>query len=212
VGRPPQVCFVACRLRPPSNIVPLRIYTRTGDDGTTGLFGGRRVSKADCRVEAYGSVDELNAQIGLAVTLCPDPDLCGLLLSIQHDLFSIGADLATPPDDSGSHGRATVEPVTGDRAQRLESEIDRLEIELEPLRAFILPGGSALASHLHVCRSVCRRAERRTIALSHADVTNPEIIRYLNRLSDFLFVAARVANARAGVADVPWCKDGNAVE
>ena len=186
--------------------MPLRIYTRTGDDGTTGLFGGQRVSKTDSRIEACGSADELNAQLGLAAAICTDPDLCRLLHSIQHDRFEIGADLATPAADTGRHGSANVIPVTDSRPRRLESEIDRLEGELEPLREFILPGGSALASQLHVCRAVCRRAERRVIALSQADATNPEIVRFLNRLSDLLFVAARAANMRAGVADVPWQK------
>jgi cob(I)alamin adenosyltransferase len=184
--------------------VPLRIYTRTGDDGSTALFGGQRVSKCDLRVEAYGTVDELNAFIGLASARTLEGDLNSLFAQIQHDLFAIGADLATPPTDSGKHGSVTVIPVSPGRTAVLERAIDHFELELPPLRTFILPGGTELASQLHICRGVCRRAERRVVELGELEAINPEIIRYLNRLSDLLFVLARTANQRAGVEDVPW--------
>jgi cob(I)alamin adenosyltransferase len=182
----------------------LRIYTRTGDDGTTGLFGGRRVSKDDPRIEAVGVVDELNAHLGLAASACSLPALSGLIVKLQNDLFDLGADLATPLEEPQSRGSITISRMSPGRADALELEIDRLEEGLQPLRNFILPGGGELASRLHVCRSICRRAERRVVALSQTDATNPGVTRYLNRVSDLLFVMARAANALEGVEDVPW--------
>lgn len=185
----------------------LRIYTRTGDDGSTGLFGGRRVSKTDLRIEANGAVDELSAHLAVAATLCSDDAVRKLIFQIQNQLFTLGADLSTPLDDPAQRGSVTIDRVGGEMAASLESTIDELEAGLSPLRTFILPGGSPPAATLHVCRAVCRRAERRVIALGERDATNPEAVRYLNRLSDLLFVLARTANRLAGVEDVPWIRD-----
>jgi cob(I)alamin adenosyltransferase len=181
-----------------------RIYTRTGDSGETGLFGGQRVSKDAPRVEAYGAVDELNSVIGVAVTHCNEPDLSTVLQRVQNDLFSLGADLATPAEAGEQHGRATVTRVTPEKSSALEPVIDRLDSEIPSLSQFILPGGTALGAHLHLARAVCRRAERRCVMLSGLEEINPEVVRYLNRLSDLLFVMARVANFRQGEPDVAW--------
>ncbi len=181
-----------------------RIYTRTGDAGDTGLFGGQRVRKDNIRVEAYGAVDELNSVLGMARSNLLDKDLDELVGRIQSDLLTVGADLATPMESGETHGRATVVRVTATSASALEPEIDRLESELAPLTRFILPGGSPGASHLHHARTVCRRAERRCVALAAEESINPAVITYLNRLSDLLFVMARAANARGGVAEVVW--------
>ncbi len=182
----------------------MRIYTRTGDSGDTGLFGGQRVRKDDLRVEAYGAVDELNTVLGVAVAEIADADMASLARRIQHELFALGADLATPADAGETHGCATVTRISSEQVTALEAEIDRLESELPPLRQFILPGGARSAAYLHHARAVCRRAERRCVALADAKEINPEALRYLNRLSDLLFVMARAANARAGMEDVPW--------
>jgi len=180
----------------------MKIYTRTGDAGDTGLFGGGRVSKAHPRVAAYGAVDELNAVLGLAAALVEDADLAARVAAVQHRLFDVGADLATPPD--GGAG-AWLQRVPSAWATELESGIDALEAELAPLTAFILPGGARGAAALHLARTVCRRAERATIAAREAgEDVGEAVLAYLNRLSDWLFVAARVANARAGRPDVPW--------
>lgn len=186
-----------------------RIYTRTGDAGETGLFGGQRVAKDDLRVEAYGAVDELNSSIGAVRSLSGtmDPDMDALLNQIQHDLFQLGADLATP-ETSGNAG--SVQRIDVTRTKRLEAAIDANESCLPRLTNFVLPGGSAAGALLHVARTVCRRAERRCVAfVSEASeqpdtAVNPEVVRYLNRLSDLLFVLARAANAHAGVPDVRW--------
>ncbi len=180
-----------------------KIYTRTGDAGTTGLFGGGRVSKADARVEAYGEVDELNAYIGLALTMGVDVWLSERLVDVQSDLFAIGAHLATPPTPE-NHPRPELPALPVHRIERMEQWMDEASRELEPLRAFILPGGDLSAASLHVVRTVCRRAERRVVALANGDVVDPSIITYLNRLSDFLFVAARRGNHLMGRADSPW--------
>ncbi|HZP81298.1 MAG TPA: cob(I)yrinic acid a,c-diamide adenosyltransferase [Chthonomonadaceae bacterium] len=188
----------------------LRIYTRTGDTGETGLFGGQRVRKDDLRVEAYGSVDELNAFLGMARAQGPDAEIESLLSVLQSDLLSVGADLATPEEGDTHKGRIVVTRLGSERTAQLEAWIDRFETELPPLRQFLLPGGHPLAAALHVARVVCRRAERRCVALNRtleeAEATplNPETLRYLNRLSDLLFVLARVANQRNGVSDVLW--------
>ena len=187
-----------------------KIYTKTGDKGETGLFGGQRVSKDDLRVEAYGAVDELNAHLGAARTLSEDTKLHELLGSFQNDLFQLGSDLATPEEEKTDRGKVTIRRTTPEQFLRLEGLIDEYESELAPLTQFILPGGTPLASSLHVCRVVCRRAERRCVTLLNsvavegvASVHEPSLI-YLNRLSDLLFVLARVANSRANVEDIPW--------
>jgi cob(I)alamin adenosyltransferase len=181
-----------------------RIYTRTGDAGETGLFGGQRVSKDDPRVEAYGTVDELNCVLGVTVALCGEPDLEHALHRIQNDLFALGADLATPSGAGESHGKVTVSRIGPEKSAVLEGIIDRLDSEIATLSQFILPGGTALGANLHLSRAVCRRAERRCVELGRAEVVNPEVVRYLNRLSDLLFVMARVANFRQGEPDVAW--------
>jgi len=180
-----------------------RIYTRTGDDGTTGLVGGSRRSKSDPRVVAYGTVDELNAFIGMCVGVCGDDEaMASLLREIQHDLFDLGADLATPFASSPSPESATPEPAEADSAlrivpsqvQHLEAAIDERNRHLQPLNSFVLPGGSEAARWLHLARAVCRRAERDCVALAEREAINPVAIEYLNRLSDLLFVCAREAN------------------
>lgn len=176
----------------------MKIYTRTGDDGTTGLFGGGRVRKDDLRVEAYGAVDEANAAIGLARGLGVDSEVDKLLAQIQHTLFDVGADLATPAE---AEARTHLHPVEEADVEALEAAIDRFEAELEPLRQFILPAGHATSAALHVARSVVRRAERATVALASVAPIGMPVQRYLNRLSDLLFVLARAANARNGVSE-----------
>lgn len=177
-----------------------RIYTRTGDRGETGLIGGRRVPKDHPRVEAYGAVDELNAQLGIVRTLLSDTAVASLLDGIQHRLFDLGAELATP---SGALSRRAA-AVTTAHVRALEEAIDRYQALLPPLRAFILPGGTPLAAAFHAARTTSRRAERRTVTLARKESVNAEILRYLNRLSDLLFVLARWANHLAGRPDVIW--------
>ena len=177
----------------------MKIYTKTGDDGETGLWGGRRIAKDAPRVQAYGTVDECNAVLGLARAGGLDAALDELLGQLQQQLFVVGADLSTPGEATGSIARIGPQEVSA-----LEQAIDRFEDELEPLRQFILPGGTLAAAHLHVARTVCRRAERWVVALARDEAVNPALIIYLNRLSDLLFVLARAANARAGTPDVPW--------
>ena len=182
----------------------MRIYTKTGDDGETGLFGGPRVSKDDTRIQAYGEVDELNAFLGQAISIGLPEAIRDVLLQVQHDLFAIGAELATPdPVVSGTAFDAT------DRLTEIESVIDGLEEELTPLKQFILPGGTPAASALHVARAVCRRAERRVVTLARSPGGNvsENVLRYLNRLSDMLFVMSRATNAAAGNPDVAWQQD-----
>ncbi|MEO7367088.1 MAG: cob(I)yrinic acid a,c-diamide adenosyltransferase [Gemmatimonadaceae bacterium] len=181
----------------------MKIYTKTGDAGQTGLFGGGRVSKDDPRVEAYGDVDELNAILGFARAADMMPRIDEVLVPIQRDLFSIGALLSTP-DLEKMHDHLAKAQVDDTRINELERAIDACEKELEPLKAFIVPGGTPKAAALHVARTVCRRAERRVIHLQR-DVEIPQIvIVYLNRLSDLLFTLARVANTRAGAGEVTW--------
>ncbi|MDH2328551.1 cob(I)yrinic acid a,c-diamide adenosyltransferase [Cereibacter sp. SYSU M97828] len=177
-------------------VVLSKIYTRTGDDGTTALGDGTRVAKTDPRVEAYGTVDETNAAVGMA-RLHALGDMDAALARIQNDLFDLGADLCRPGmerDAEAPYPPLRIIPVQTDR---LETEIDAMNANLSPLRSFVLPGGSALAANLHLCRTVCRRAERLTTLVEDA---NPEAVRYLNRLSDWFFVASRAANDR----DVLW--------
>ena len=176
-----------------------RIYTRTGDDGGTGLVGGERLSKADPRVAAYGEVDEANACLGLArLHSAYDPQLDAALARIQNELFDLGADLATRDLEQAGALR-----ILDAQVGRLEQEIDGFNAELAPLSSFVLPGGSALAAALHLARTVVRRAERTAVGLSAREAVNPAAIRYLNRLSDLLFVAARRANGN-GAGDVLW--------
>ena len=179
----------------------MKIYTKTGDGGETALFDNTRVSKADARVDAYGEVDELNACLGAARAAGLDADLGDAIEAIQRSLFAVGARLADPSARIAE--RVTKAAVAGVDVERLESTIDRLEAELPPLRRFILPGGSAAGSLLHLARTVCRRAERRVVALG-PDAVEPNVLVYLNRLSDLLFVMARAANRRAGAAETEW--------
>ncbi|ABY36647.1 MAG TPA: cob(I)yrinic acid a,c-diamide adenosyltransferase [Chloroflexus aurantiacus] len=178
----------------------MKIYTRTGDAGETGLFGGQRVRKDDLRVQAYGTVDECNAALGVARAAGPDPALDAVLAVVQNQLFVVGADLASPGESP------YIPRVSAELTSFLEEQIDAMEAELSPLKQFILPGGHPVAAHLHLARTICRRAERVVVTLATEEEVRPEILTYLNRLSDFLFVAARIANARAGVSDVPWQK------
>ena len=181
----------------------MRIYTRTGDAGETGLFAGGRVPKDHPRVAAYGDVDELNAALGMAMTLAPTADDRELLETIQRDLFTIGSELATP--DPAKLAQALSGPRVGEaHVAVLERAIDACEAALEPLRNFILPGGTSKAAAFHLARTVCRRAERAVVRLGHETTVSADILKYLNRLSDLLFVLARAANARAGVRDVTW--------
>ncbi len=184
----------------------MTIYTKTGDDGDTALFGGGRVPKNDKRVEAYGAVDELNSFVGLALTSLDDDDVRRGLLLIQNDLFALGANLATPEGD-GSRPRPRTPDVPTARVEAMEQWIDEATDQLPELRQFILPGGTEAAAMLHVCRSVCRRAERAVVALGLEEPLDGGIVRYLNRLSDLLFVWARLENHRAGRGDVPWSQE-----
>ena len=181
----------------------LKIYTRTGDRGDTALFGGGRVGKDDVRVDAYGDVDELNASLGLARAIELMPRIDEVLVPIQRDLFAIGALLATPDRDR-MHEQLAKAQLDEARVAQLERAIDDGDRELEPLRAFILPGGTPKAAALHVSRTVCRRAERRVVALAREVEVPALVVMYLNRLSDLLFVLARVANHRAGADEATW--------
>lgn len=177
----------------------MKIYTRQGDQGQTGLWGGQRVSKDSMRVSSYGTVDELNAHIGIARASGLDAALDAQFDRIQNELFVLGADLATPGESD------RIPRIKAAYIALLEQEIDQFEGELQPLRQFILPGGTLAAAYLHLSRTVCRRAERCVVSLvATGEPVNEQILPYLNRLSDWLFVAARVANARAGVRDVAW--------
>lgn len=177
----------------------MKIYTKTGDDGTTGLYGGVRVSKADPRVEAYGAVDETNAAVGVARAAGLPAPIEAVLARAQATLFQVGGALATPPGTAGS----TTAVLESD-VEELEHAIDALEAGLPPLRTFVLPAGSEAAVRLHLARTVCRRAERQVVHLAGVSAVDPILVRWLNRLSDLLFVQARAANRSAGVPDVPW--------
>ena len=181
----------------------IKIYTRTGDDGRTALFGGGRVAKDDIRVAAYGDVDELNAVIGAARSAEMMPRIDEVLAPVQKDLFAIGALLATPHPEEY---RKQLEKarISNQRIAQLEQAIDDGEAELAPLKAFIMPGGTPKAAALHVARTVCRRAERAVVRLQHEQEIPAIVVVYLNRLSDLLFVLARVANHRAGAGEVTW--------
>lgn len=181
----------------------IRIYTRTGDEGETGLFGGGRVAKSHPRVHAYGEVDELNATVGVVIARLPaaESQVRDRLTTVQGDLFTLGAHLATPED---ARPRDHIPPLPEDRPGTFERWIDEAEEELEPLRSFILPGGSEAGAALHLARTVCRRAERAVVLLSAETPVEPTILVYLNRLSDLLFDLARLVNRRAGVPETTW--------
>ena len=178
----------------------MKIYTRTGDGGETSLFDGTRARKDDARVDAYGEVDELNAWLGFVRASKPDAAVDEALLLIQRDLFALGAQLADPGDRLAA--RVTKAVIADDHVARLEALIDRLEEGLPPLRRFILAGGTPAGAALHVARTVCRRAERRMVGLEPP--VDPVLVRYVNRLSDLLFVLARFENHRAGAAEIEW--------
>lgn len=186
----------------------MKIYTKTGDDGQTGLFGGGRVAKDDLRIEAYGTVDELNAAIGAARALRMPREIDDVLAAAQHDLFVAGAELATPIDAAAKLDKRS-DRIAERHIERLEAAIDRFEERLAPLTQFILPGGHPAAAALHFARTVCRRAERRVVSLqrSQADAASDAVMVYLNRLGDLLFVLARAAGAAAGVDEVAWRKE-----
>ncbi len=188
-------------------VVLNRIYTRTGDGGDTALSDGTRVPKESLRVEAYGTVDELNATLGLARCQAGG-ETARLLGMIQNDLFDLGADLSRPAMERDGESKWPVLRMVQAQVDRLESEIDAMTAVLEPLRSFILPGGTALAAHLHLCRTVARRAERLTVELAAAETVNAAALKYLNRLSDWFFVAARMAND-GGRADILWVPGAN---
>lgn len=178
----------------------MKLYTKTGDDGTTGLFGGARVSKTSARVDAYGTIDETNAAIGLARALGVIESVDAVLARVQDDLFTVGAELACVP---GREAKLRMRLVGPEQVANLENAIDEAELACPPLRTFVLPGGSTSAAALHLARTVCRRAERTVLALEDAPPRS-DVVVYLNRLSDLLFVLARRSNIAAGVGDVPW--------
>jgi cob(I)alamin adenosyltransferase len=180
----------------------VKIYTRAGDAGETGLLGGRRVRKSIGRVAAYGEVDELSAALGLARAALPDGELAALLVGIQRDLFALGAQIADARPEASQ--RPQKAGFSEEKVAAVEHAIDRVEAELLPLQQFILPGGCEAGARLHLARTVCRRAERRVVALAEQEEVPAAILAYMNRLSDLLFVLARLVNQRAGSADIPW--------
>jgi cob(I)alamin adenosyltransferase len=187
-------------------VVLNKIYTRTGDDGTTALGTGERRKKFDLRIAAYGTIDETNAAIGVArLSTRDNAALDAALVRIQNDLFDVGADLCTPVKAGGKGEGGARLTVTDNQVAWLEAEIDRLNDDLDPLRSFVLPGGSAAAAHLHLARTICRRAERliAELAAQPSEPVTPAVLKYVNRLSDFLFVASRYANEK-GASDILW--------
>ncbi len=178
----------------------MKIYTKTGDDGTTGLIGNKRVKKSNPRIASYGMVDELNASIGIILSSKLGKDIRDMLTKIQNDLFVVGADLANPNPENKSNR------VTSEMVSYLEKEIDRLEEKLSPITYFILPGGDLIASHVHLARAICRRAETNMVHLSESEDINNACLIYMNRLSDLLFVVARTINKRKKISDVAWKK------
>ncbi|MBM4166674.1 MAG: cob(I)yrinic acid a,c-diamide adenosyltransferase [Ignavibacteria bacterium] len=177
----------------------MKIYTKTGDKGETSLYGGKRISKSSLRLEVYGTIDELNSIIGICRSMWPPEELEEMLEEMQEVLFVLGADLATPFDAT-----AKVHRISNEDVEMLEKYIDSIEPQLEPLRSFILPGGSGLASHLHFARTVCRRAERITVMLAEREKIGDTVVVFLNRLSDFIFVLARWANHLEGREEIKW--------
>ena len=188
----------------------MKIYTKTGDKGETGLIGGKRISKGDPRIVAYGSVDELNSYIGIAISSLTVKDrhlfldLINIMTCIQSELFIVGSDLADPRYPAGNQNQYQTPRTEENMASALEDAIDKFETELEPITFFILPGGSIEASLLHITRTIARRAEIAVTLLSKDQIINPIVLVYLNRLSDFLFVAARLINKRLGIKDIAW--------
>lgn len=185
----------------------MKLYTRTGDDGSTGLFGGDRVSKNHLRLAAYGTLDELNSVVGLlrlhATPACADAET---LQRIQHDLFVLGAILATPSDRQELLGQRMSRPTWG--LEAMEADIDRLTALAPPMKNFVLPGGAPGAAYGHLARTVCRRAEREVVALAHEEALDSAVVRYLNRLSDWFFALSRAENAVAGTPDIEWVPKG----
>ncbi|HED05807.1 MAG TPA: cob(I)yrinic acid a,c-diamide adenosyltransferase [Ignavibacteria bacterium] len=182
----------------------MKIYTKTGDKGETGLFGGVRISKSSERIDAYGTIDELNSFIGLTITEIKDEEILILLEKIQNQLFSTGSDLSTPYNLKNR--KLNIVRVQESYSEEIEKEIDKFEEKLLPLKNFILPGGTKSAAFLHVCRTICRRAERKAVSLSKREKVNNNIITYLNRLSDLFFVLSRYENKIANIPDVIWQK------
>ena len=186
-----------------------KLYTRSGDDGTTGLFSGARVSKNHPRIEAYGTVDEFNAVLGLcisAATVGTDAEVIGTILKkVQSRMFDIGADLATP---EGSTNEARIQRIEASHVEEIEVWIDQIDSRNEPLKNFVMPGGSELASRLHLARTVCRRAERLIVSLAHTEPVGEHLLQYINRVSDLLFAMARMANKVFGIEDTPWIPHG----
>jgi cob(I)alamin adenosyltransferase len=178
-----------------------KVYTRTGDDGTTGLGGGQRVPKDSIRIAAYGTVDELNSQVGAAIASGIEPELAEILRGIQNDLFHLGSDLCVTEEDKAAR---PVPKVESRHVEALEEAIDRLSADLPPLENFVLPGGTAGAAELHLARAVCRRAERLAVTLSRGERVGEQVVVYLNRLSDLLFVMARWENRKKETPDVLW--------
>ena len=178
----------------------MKIYTKTGDDGTTALFGGKRVSKADLRIETYGTVDELNSWVGVIRDQEVNQSRTEVLIAIQDRLFTIGSELATEPGNT----KVKIPALIEDDVKFLENQIDLMESTLEPMRSFVLPGGHQSVSFCHVCRTVCRKAERLAIALDRAEGVKPVVIKYLNRLSDYLFVLSRTMSAELKASETPW--------
>jgi cob(I)alamin adenosyltransferase len=183
----------------------VKVYTRRGDAGETDLFGGARVPKDAPRVEAYGAVDELNAALGVAAAASGHDDVRALAAELQSRLFDLGAHLAAP--DAARRAKSGLPGPRDEHVDALERRIDAFEAELPALRRFVLPGGTSASAAFHLARTVCRRAERRVVALAHVEETDPRVVRYLNRLSDLLFVLARLENRRAGLPDVEWTPD-----
>lgn len=177
----------------------MKIYTKTGDDGTTSLYGGRRVNKDELRIEAYGTVDELNSFVGLCASALLDTDVLEVIMEIQNRLFTIGSTLANDP-----HKELTTPDIFESDIQLLENTIDNLNKDLPPLKNFILPGGNKAVSYAHICRTVTRRAERRIVSLADQEKVEPIVIKYLNRLSDFFFVLARAIANDQGSAEIIW--------
>ena len=178
----------------------MKIYTRTGDTGTTALYGGMRVAKHHSRIEAYGTIDELNSYLGLVASLLENSPQVAVLSNIQQELFVLGSHLAVQPNKPG----LKLPELKAETVEILENEIDRMDAELAPLKFFILPGGSALVSQIHIARCISRRAERACTLVQESEQVNPLIVQILNRLSDYLFTLARHAGAQNGVAEIPW--------
>jgi cob(I)alamin adenosyltransferase len=182
----------------------MKIYTKTGDEGKTSLFGGERVEKNHIRLEAYGTIDELNSVLGVSLVFCKDELTKNIIGEIQNSLFRVGSELATPPEVKSK----AIVAISSDEIHNIEKVIDEIELKLKPLKNFILPGGSKSASFLHLARTVCRRAERKIIELDLEESINPDIIVYINRLSDLLFVLARFANHISSTPEIEWKQRG----